>query len=180
MQNSVLNWLICFQPSEIAHSLNGGLTSFFRDIPFGECVCFCACVCVCVFYLQMHVSIFGSQTLESTRIMWRDCENNFLGPTVNTSDSVHLRLRMCFWSVPCSCANSLQLFLTHCDLMDCSPPGSSVHGIFQARILEWVAMPSSRGSSQPKDQTLCSEVSYLGKQVLYYLHHLGSPVSSCR
>ena len=33
--------------------------------------------------------------------------------------------------------------------MDCSPPGSSVHGIFQARILEWVAMPSSRGSSQP-------------------------------
>ena len=35
----------------------------------------------------------------------------------------------------------------------CSPPGSSVHGIFQARILEWVAMPSSRGSSHPRDQT---------------------------
>ena len=37
-----------------------------------------------------------------------------------------------------------------CNPMDCSPPGSSVHGILQARILEWVAMPSSRGSSRPE------------------------------
>ena len=44
-----------------------------------------------------------------------------------------------------------QLCLTLCDLMDCSSPGSSVHGIFQARILEWVAVSSSRGSSQPMD-----------------------------
>ena len=41
------------------------------------------------------------------------------------------------------CAKSLQLFLTLCNLMDCNPPDSSVHGILQARILEWVAMPSS-------------------------------------
>ena len=47
----------------------------------------------------------------------------------------------------------LQLCLTLCDAMDCSSPDSSVHGILQARILEWVAMPSSRGSSQPRDQT---------------------------
>ena len=40
-----------------------------------------------------------------------------------------------------------QVCLTLCDPMDYSPPGSSVHGILQARILEWVAMPSSRGSS---------------------------------
>ena len=40
--------------------------------------------------------------------------------------------------------------------MDCSPPGSSVHGILQARILEWVAMPSSSGSSRPRDQTQVS------------------------
>ena len=45
-----------------------------------------------------------------------------------------------------------QLYLILCDLMDCSPPGSSVHGILQARILEWVAIPFSSGSSQPKDQ----------------------------
>ena len=46
-----------------------------------------------------------------------------------------------------------ELRLTLCDLMDCSPPGSSVHGIPQARILDWVAMPSSRGSSQLSDRT---------------------------
>ena len=43
-----------------------------------------------------------------------------------------------------------------CDPMDCSPPGSSVHSIFQARILEWVAISFSRGSSQPRDQTQVS------------------------
>ena len=45
-----------------------------------------------------------------------------------------------------------QSYLTLCDPTDCSPPGSSVHGILQARILEWVDMPSSRASSQPRDQ----------------------------
>ena len=45
------------------------------------------------------------------------------------------------------CAKLLQL----CDPVDCSLPGSSVHGILQARILDWVAMPSSRGSSCPRD-----------------------------
>ena len=40
---------------------------------------------------------------------------------------------------------------TLCDSLDCTLPGSSVHGILQARILEWLAMPSSRGSSQPRN-----------------------------
>jgi len=44
--------------------------------------------------------------------------------------------------------------------MDCHPPGASVRGIFQARILEWVAMPSSRGSSQPGDRTHVSCISF--------------------
>ena len=43
-----------------------------------------------------------------------------------------------------------------CYSMDCSPPGSSIHGILQARILEWVAVPFSRGSSQPRDWTQVS------------------------
>ena len=51
------------------------------------------------------------------------------------------------------CAKSLQSCPTLCDPMDCSPPGSCVHGILQARILEWVAMPSSRVSSRPRDRT---------------------------
>ena len=51
------------------------------------------------------------------------------------------------------CAKSLQLYPTLCNPLYCSPPGSSVHGILQVRILEWVAMPSSRGSSQSRDRT---------------------------
>ena len=48
------------------------------------------------------------------------------------------------------------LCLTLCDPMDCSPPGSSVHGIFQERVLEWVAISSSRVSSRPRDRTQVS------------------------
>ena len=57
----------------------------------------------------------------------------------------------------CCCSVS-QSCLTLCNPMDCSPPGSSVHGILQARILEWVAMPSSRRSSQPRDRTRVSSL----------------------
>ena len=46
-----------------------------------------------------------------------------------------------------------------CDPLDCSPPGSSAHGIIQARILKWVAMPSSKGSSQPRDRSPASCIS---------------------
>ena len=53
----------------------------------------------------------------------------------------------------CVCAQLLQPCPTLCDPMDCRPPGSSVHGILQARVLEWVAMSSSRGSYWPRDQT---------------------------
>ena len=51
----------------------------------------------------------------------------------------------------CMCAKLLQLCLTLCDSMDGSPPGSSVPGVLQARILEWVVISSSKGSSQPRD-----------------------------
>ena len=59
-----------------------------------------------------------------------------------------------------------QLCLTLCDPMDCSPPGSSVHGILQARILEWVVISFSRGSYLPKDQTHVFCVSCIGRQIL--------------
>ena len=65
-------------------------------------------------------------------------------------------------------AELLQLCPTLCNLMDYNPPGSFVHGILQARILEWVAMPSSRGSSGLSDQTHVSYVSYIDRQVLYH------------
>ena len=50
----------------------------------------------------------------------------------------------------------IQSHPTLCEPVDCSLPGSSDHGIFQARILKWVAMPTSRGSSRPRDQTRVS------------------------
>ena len=59
----------------------------------------------------------------------------------------------------CLCAKSFQSYPTLCDPMDCSLPGSSVHGILQARVLECVAVPSSRGSSLPRDQTSISYAS---------------------
>ena len=58
-----------------------------------------------------------------------------------------------FVNLMCLCAQSC---LTLGDPLDCSPPGSSVHGILQARILEWVAISSSMGSPWPGDQTCVS------------------------
>ena len=61
--------------------------------------------------------------------------------------------RLLTWSVKIA-----QLCLTLCDPVNCSPPGSSVHGILQARIMEWVAVPFSRGSPQPKDGPQVSRI----------------------
>ena len=55
-----------------------------------------------------------------------------------------------------------------CDTMDCSPPCSSVHGIVQVKILEWVVISYSRGSSQHRDQTRISCVPCIGRQILYH------------
>ena len=63
---------------------------------------------------------------------------------------------------------SLQLCLTLCDPVDCGPPSSSAHGFLQARILGWVAIPSSWGSSQTRDGTHLAYVSCIGRWVLYY------------
>ena len=58
---------------------------------------------------------------------------------------------------------------TLCGPMDCSLSGSPVHGILQARILEWVAIPYSRGSAWPRDQTLLSYVSCISKKNFFFL-----------
>ena len=64
-------------------------------------------------------------------------------------------------------AKLLQLCPTLCDPMDCSPPGSSVHGILQARIVEWVAISFSRGYSRPRDHT--------GRWILYHCNTWEAP-----
>ena len=74
----------------------------------------------------------------------------------------------CFLTTPCRCFLVAKSRLTLCDPTDCSPPSSSVHGILQARILERVAISSSRGSSWPRDWTWVSCISCTGKQILYH------------
>ena len=76
----------------------------------------------------------------------------------------------------CECAQSQPALW---DPIDCSPPGSSVHGILQARILEWVAVSFSRGSSPPRDRP--SSLGLLHWQVDSLPRHpLGSPHDECR
>ena len=78
----------------------------------------------------------------------------------------------CSSSEGCMCVLVAQPCLTLCNPMDCSPPGSSVHKILQARILEWLAILFSKGSSWPRDWTWV----YLHCwQILYHLNHQGIP-----
>ena len=93
-------------------------------------------------------------TLVSCILLWSICQYFLQTP-----------LLLC---VPCMKAKSLQSCLTLWNLMDLSPPGFFFHGILQARILEWVAVPSSRGSSQPRDRTCFSHVSCFSRRVLYH------------
>ena len=73
--------------------------------------------------------------------------------------------------LPCVHAKSFQSCATLCDPMDYRPPGSSV----QAKVLEQVAIPFSRGSSLSRDRTCVSYVSCIGRELLYCEHHQGSP-----
>ena len=88
--------------------------------------------------------------------------------------AIHLKLTWHCKLIICVCTQSC---LTLCDPMDYSPPGSSVHGIFQASILEQVAISFSRESSWPRDRTQASCISCIGKWVLYQLTHQGSQKS---
>ena len=125
-------------------------------------VCVCVCVCVCTWLAQSNGECVCVCVLaladHSLRMLLLLIQLTF-SVTPSYLDSCEFIVFMC--SVPQSC-------LTLCEPMDCSLPGSSVHGILQARTLEWVARPSPRGSSQPKDQTHVSCVSCIGRRVLYH------------
>ena len=79
---------------------------------------------------------------------------------------------VCVCARVCMHAKFLHLCPTLWDPMDCSPPGSSVHGILQVRILKWVAMPSSRGSSQPRAQICVSCISCIAGRFFsrFFIH----------
>ena len=107
------------------------------------------------------------------------------------------RVYQCYCTDLCVGAKLFQTCLTLGDLMDCSLPGSSIHGILQARILGWVAMPSSKGSSRPRIKLLSlaspaladttweafyssSAQSLQSCQTLYNPMHCSPPSSSVR
>ena len=103
-------------------------------------VCVCVCLCVC-----------GIEANGLMKVKQRKDITAFLT-----------------WSIIHVCAQLLSCVQHFCGPVGCSPPDLSVHGIFQARILKWVAISSSRSSSQPRDHTCVSWVSYIGRWTLYH------------
>ena len=114
-------------------------------------------------------SIWEQPVLSDVAITTCLYQNFIQNPPVNLS-LVFLLFLIKFWEILSpNCAGSVvQSCPILWDPMDCSPPGSSVHGISQARILHWVAISSSRGSYRPRDRTLVSYVSCIGRQILYH------------
>ena len=92
-------------------------------------------------------------TKNQTPLKWLNTREEYIRPQ-NMEFHAHAKL--------------LQSCLTLCDPMDCCPPGSSDHGLFQARIFEWFAISYSRGSSQPRNQTHISYISCIVGRVVYH------------
>ena len=138
-----------------------------------------------VFLLKGHQGFEG----QGDYTLWSTCSFFHMSPQVwaaisvlgiqKSSDGIPIYLSVyqwMKWNIGCVCmhAKSFQWCPTLCDPMDGSPPDSSIHEIFQARILKWVAVPSSRGFSQPRDRTCLSYVSCIVRRVLYHQRHLRS------
>ena len=91
------------------------------------------------------------------------------------------------WLVIANCmkVKSRSVVSDSCDSMDCSLPGFSVHGIFLARVLEWVAFSFSRGSSQPRDRTQVSRIAgrcftlWATREAHYFLLHVTIWLRNC-
>ena len=128
------------------------------------------------FFLLIHLPLFPKPTTNFFILYPKTLKLTSVNPAgvhgwASESPCVCVCVCVCVLSL-CVCAQSC---LTLCSPINCSPPGSSVHGTFQARILQWVAISFSRGSSQPRDRTHTSYASYNGRRVLYQWHHLGNP-----
>ena len=110
-------------------------------------------VCSVLIYLM-------KPTLTTVFITAMPCSSAFLLclplPSILLSIYIYLWIDVHIHNSFCCCCSGGKSCPTLCNPVDCSPPGSSVYGISQARILEWVAMPFSRGFSWPRDQTRVS------------------------
>ena len=128
--------------------------------------------CVCIINLRWQISFTSSLLVMNYCELFKLCRCVFSSTLFNSEFKVRTKTQTKF-SV-CIHAKSLQSCPTLWDPMDCSLTGSSVYGILQARILEWVTIPFSRGSSRPRDRNCVSDISCIGTQVLYLLYHLES------
>ena len=91
--------------------------------------------------------------MSETQLLIQGISGNFWSPKYSLTTSQSL----CCYCLPSLSLSALSC-LTLCDPLDCSPPGPSVHGILQARVLEWVAVPPFRESSRPRDWTGFSSI----------------------
>ena len=111
------------------------------------CVCVCVCLCVCV---NIHTHVYICLCVDIYVYMFVYRHKCIYHNHIFTKTYIHLYMHICdgWW------------WFSRQDMSDCSPPGTSVRGLSQARILEQVAISSSRGSSQPRDQTWvsCSQI----------------------
>ena len=98
----------------------------------------------------------SSRPRDQTRVSFISCTGRWILYHCATRSSIKMEIKM----ASCVCVLVTQSCLTLCDPMDCSPPGFSVHGILQERILEWVAIPFTRGSFRPRDRT---QDSFIGR-----------------
>ena len=109
-------------------------------------------------YLGHEAVPAACDTLRGPPPSWRGKHQSLVGvKAMRGHKGLKRKKLVSHWSDACAVLGLVtQSCPTLCDSMDCSPPSSSVHGILQARILEWVAIPFSRGSSWPRDQTWVS------------------------
>ena len=126
------------------------------------CVCVCVCVCVCLSVSRSNCSLIPAQPLTPARagsilslFLYRVCVRT-RAPIQSLS---HVRLFAITWT-------------------DCTPPVSSVHGIFQGRILDWAAISYSTGSPQARDGSCEPGVFCIGRQILYHCATWEAHISS--
>ena len=147
-----------------------------HQVPFTCCLLSYCCALVHVVPLAWHLPFPPSPAVNLANCILSDPAQVL--PFCHADSDFYFLKATCLFPYElhaCVCARSLQSSLALCNPVYYSLPNSSVHGILQARILGWVAMPSSRDLPDPGDRI---PISCIGRQILYHQGHLRSPTVS--